>query len=65
MRFFTAASLVNRLEEAQKQYQLDKFLTHLSGRANDGGPAGSPEAPLPYLRYERRELPVWRIGEEE
>ena len=29
MRFFTAASLVNRLEEAQKQYQLDKFLTQL------------------------------------
>lgn len=29
VRFFTAASLVNRLEEAQKQYQLDKFLTQL------------------------------------
>ena len=29
MRFFTAAALVNRLEEAQKQYQLDRFLTQL------------------------------------
>ena len=29
VRFFTAASLVNRLEEAQKQYQLDKFLIQL------------------------------------
>ena len=29
VRFFTAASLVNRLEETQKQYQLDKFLTQL------------------------------------
>ena len=29
VRFFTAASLVNRLEEAQKQYQLDKFLSQL------------------------------------
>jgi len=29
VRFFTAAALVNRLEEAQKQYQLDRFLTHL------------------------------------
>jgi DNA replication protein DnaC len=26
VRFFTAAGLVNRLEEAQKQYQLDRFL---------------------------------------
>lgn len=26
VRFFTAASLVTRLEEAQKQYQLDRFL---------------------------------------
>jgi DNA replication protein DnaC len=29
VRFFTAASLVNRLEEAQKQYQLDRFLGQL------------------------------------
>ena len=29
VRFFTAASLVNRLEEAQKQYQLDRLLTQL------------------------------------
>ena len=29
VRFFTAAGLVNRLEEAQKQYQLDKLLTQL------------------------------------
>jgi DNA replication protein DnaC len=29
VRFFTAAALVNRLEEAQKQYQLDRFLGHL------------------------------------
>ncbi len=29
VRFFTAASLVNRLEEVQKQYQLDKFLSQL------------------------------------
>jgi DNA replication protein DnaC len=29
VRFFTAAALVNRLEEAQKAYQLDRFLTHL------------------------------------
>jgi DNA replication protein DnaC len=29
VRFFTAAGLVNRLEEAQKQYQLDRFLEHL------------------------------------
>ena len=29
MRFFTAAALVNRLEEAQKQYQLDRFLGQL------------------------------------
>jgi len=29
VRFFTAAALVNRLEELQKQYQLDKFLTQL------------------------------------
>jgi DNA replication protein DnaC len=29
VRFYTAAALVNRLEEAQKQYQLDRFLTQL------------------------------------
>jgi DNA replication protein DnaC len=29
VRFFTAANLVTRLEEAQKQYQLDRFLHHL------------------------------------
>jgi DNA replication protein DnaC len=29
VRFFTAATLVNRLEEAQKQYQLDRLLTQL------------------------------------
>ena len=29
VRFFTAAALVNRLEEAQKQYQLDRVLTQL------------------------------------
>jgi hypothetical protein len=29
VRFFTAASLVNRLEEAQKQYQLDRLLAQL------------------------------------
>ena len=29
VRFFTAANLVTRLEEAQKQYQLDRFLTQL------------------------------------
>jgi DNA replication protein DnaC len=29
VRFFTAAGLVNRLEEAQKAYQLDRFLTQL------------------------------------
>jgi DNA replication protein DnaC len=29
VRFFTAASLVNRLEESQKQYQLDRFLNQL------------------------------------
>ena len=29
VRFFTAATLVNALEEAQKQYQLDRFLTQL------------------------------------
>ena len=29
VRFFTAAGLVNRLEEAQKQYQLDRFLGQL------------------------------------
>jgi DNA replication protein DnaC len=29
VRFFTAATLVNRLEEAQKQYQLDRLLGHL------------------------------------
>jgi DNA replication protein DnaC len=29
VRFFTAAALVNRLEEAQKQYQLDRFLVQL------------------------------------
>ena len=29
VRFFTAATLVNRLEEAQKQYQLERFLTLL------------------------------------
>jgi len=29
VRFFTAAALVNRLEEAQKAYQLDRFLTQL------------------------------------
>ena len=29
VRFFTAASLVNRLEEAQKQYHLDRFLAQL------------------------------------
>ena len=29
VRFFTAAALVNRLEEAQKQYQLDRFLGQL------------------------------------
>jgi DNA replication protein DnaC len=29
VKFFTAAALVNRLEEAQKQYQLDRFLTQL------------------------------------
>ena len=29
VRFFSAANLVNRLEEAQKQYQLDRFLSQL------------------------------------
>lgn len=29
VRFFTAANLVNRLQEAQKQYQLERFLTQL------------------------------------
>lgn len=29
VRFFTAASLVNQLEETQKQYRLDRFLTQL------------------------------------
>jgi len=29
VRFFTAATLVNRLEETQKQYQLERFLTLL------------------------------------
>ena len=29
MRFFTAAALVTRLEEAQKQYQLDRLLAQL------------------------------------
>lgn len=29
VRFFTAAGLVTRLEEAQKQYQLDRFLAQL------------------------------------
>jgi len=29
VRFFTAAALVNHLEELQKQYQLDRFLTQL------------------------------------
>jgi len=29
VRFFTAANLVNRLEESQKQYQLDRFLIQL------------------------------------
>jgi DNA replication protein DnaC len=29
VRFFTAANLVNRLEEAQKQYQLDRLLSRL------------------------------------
>jgi DNA replication protein DnaC len=29
VRFFTAAALVNRLEEAQKQYHLDRFLQQL------------------------------------
>ncbi len=29
VRFFTAASLVNRLEESQKQYRLDRFLAGL------------------------------------
>ena len=29
MRFFTAAGLVNRLEEAQKQYQLERLLQQL------------------------------------
>jgi len=29
VRFFTAATLVNRLEEAQKQYQLERFLAQL------------------------------------
>jgi DNA replication protein DnaC len=29
VRFFTAAALVNRLEEAQKQYQLDRVLNNL------------------------------------
>jgi DNA replication protein DnaC len=30
VRFFTAAGLVNRLEEAQKQYQLDRLLEQLN-----------------------------------
>jgi len=29
VRFFTAATLVNRLEESQKQYQLERFLAQL------------------------------------
>ena len=29
VRYFTAAALVNQLEEKQKQYQLDRFLTQL------------------------------------
>ena len=34
VRFFSAANLVNRLEESQKLYQLDRFLTQL----DFGGP---------------------------
>ena len=33
VRFFTAAGLVNHLEEAQKQYQLERFLTQLDKTA--------------------------------
>ncbi len=29
VRFFTAAALVNQLEEAQKEYRLERFLAHL------------------------------------
>ena len=29
VRFFSAGTLVNRLEEVQKQYQLDRFLSQL------------------------------------
>jgi len=36
----------------------------LSGRTYDGGLIGSPDASLPDLRDERRELPVPGIGEE-
>ncbi len=35
VRFFTAAALVSKLEQAQKQYTLDKFLGQLSSAPAD------------------------------
>ena len=112
--FFTAAELVSKLEAAQKQYTLDRFLGQLEraqllicdelgyvslsrggvellfrvfsdryerqpagdeqlavqrvepdlpGRADDRGAFGPPDASLPDLRDERRELPLSRVDE--
>ena len=117
VRFFTAAGLVNQLEEAQQQHRLDRFLAQLDridllicdelgylsfsragaellfqvfadryerrsllitsnlavqrmgpgvpGRADDRGPAGPPDAPLPHLRDERRKFSLPRVDEDE
>ena len=67
VRFFTAAALVNALEEAQKQYRLDRFLGQLDTRRSAdlrraGLPARSAGGGAELLfqvfadRYERKSL---------
>ena len=54
VRFFTAAALVNQLEEAQKQYHLDRLLTP----TGQDRPADLRRTGLPVLQPHRRRTAV-------
>jgi len=72
VRFFTAATLVNRLEEAQKQYRLDRFLAGLDKAdllvCDELGYLSFSRSGAELLfqvfadRYERQLVPLLRAG---
>ncbi|HSV99650.1 MAG TPA: ATP-binding protein [Sedimentisphaerales bacterium] len=75
VRFYTAAALVTRLEETQKQYQLDRLLRQLDRVdlliCDELGYLSFSRTGAELLfqvfadRYERGELPVPRVRQEE